>query len=227
VALRASASRSIPPVKYRRLDGGPGSRFRAIISLITASCSSSVIPRVANAEIRSSQWDGKDLPGTSTKTESWWERFEDVLLRRMKTQAWPIASEVEAACKASQQSSGTDKGETFASSIEEAQLVEWFLKFKGQRPGLGSSRHTASLIARGILADEREARFYGFSLSPDQAERAKTQRPRLAEWNHHIAVQARLKGISEAEADAIERRTVSPDQLPAAPLPPDAKEFAA
>jgi hypothetical protein len=159
--------------------------------------------------------------------EFWWDRFEDVLLRRMKTQAWPIASEVEAACKASHQTSGPDKGETFASSLEETQLVEWFLKFKSQRPGLGSSRHTASLIARGILADEREARFYGFTLSPDQAERAMTQRPRMAEWNHHVAVQARIKGIHEAEADAIERRTISPDQLPAAPETPDAKEFAA
>jgi hypothetical protein len=140
----------------------------------------------------------------------------------MTTRSWPAPGEVAKACKT--ETHGAPGG---GSQLTEAQAVDrmadWYGKFQTQLPGHGRDTRTAELIRRGTLANEREARFRGFSLSPDMARTAATQRPSRDEWRHHVGVMARLRGVDEAEvemqiraefkdAPAVDRSTPIPDK---------------
>lgn len=137
----------------------------------------------------------------------WWDRFEDNLSRRMKTHGWPIPSEIDMACREVSGRNAQDGGNAVEQEILRM-MTEWFTRFADQLPGHGRPDRTAELIRRGVLADEREARFKGFDLGEDQRRRAMDQRMGRDEWRHHIRVTARLRGVSEAEAEVSIRAEV-------------------
>lgn len=125
----------------------------------------------------------------------WWDRFEDDLSRRMKTHGWPIASEVEASCRAA---AGHDGGRAAMDESRAVQMLsDWHSKFGKQMPGMGRDDRTAELIRRGVLANEREARFCGYDLDTASRARALDQAPGRAELAHHERVLARLRGNAE------------------------------
>jgi hypothetical protein len=132
----------------------------------------------------------------------WWAKFADELQRRMKTRAWPIVSEIEAAAAAvaaqSRQSSEPDQDLIEGEAIK--RMASWFEKFKSQLPSHGRSSRTAALIAQGVLQNEREARFYGFDLSDEQRRKSDDQAPSRAEEQHDRRVMADLRAISERHA---------------------------
>lgn len=131
----------------------------------------------------------------------WIARVVSSLVEGMTTRSWPTVGEVIRACK----SVSKPDTVTSRSMVEEAALgrmEQWFEKFGSQLPGHGNPTRTAELIRRGVLTDEREARFKGFDLSEEQRRRALELRTGRAEWRHHVGVTARLRGISEAEAEA-------------------------
>ena len=142
--------------------------------------------------------------------EDWWQRFEDNLLSNHQTRAWPTLFEVKRAFPA--KAGGRD------ANVEENNFriaCEWFDKFKEPMSCFNSTVMTARMIERGVLADEREARFYGFYLTPEQNDRAKEQRPRQSEWRHHVRVMANLRKISEQEAEAQAYRELPQSEHPA------------
>ena len=144
--------------------------------------------------------------------DGWWREASDELIRRMKSRAWPLVSEVEAACRAVNERAGA--GSSHADSMAEAAALDrmeaWFRRFKSQMPGHGKPARTAELIRRGVLASEREARFHGFDLGASQSARALDQQPCRAETDHHERVTADLRALSERigwnKADAIKLR---------------------
>lgn len=103
----------------------------------------------------------------------WWPAFEDALMRKAKTRAWPIISEIEAAAQMPGRQAASDDA-VEAAAVQ--RMTEWFAKFRDQMPSHGKPSRTAALIRQGVLANEAEARFRGFDLSDDQLKRAKTQR---------------------------------------------------
>jgi hypothetical protein len=130
--------------------------------------------------------------------EDWWQTFEDNLLSNHQTRAWPTLYEVKKAFPA-RNSGGGDV------NVEENNIRiagEWFDKFREPLSCFNNTVMTTELLKRGVLADEREARFYGFYLSAEQTARAKEQRPRQHEWRRHVEVMARLLKVSETEAEA-------------------------
>lgn len=146
------------------------------------------------------------------------------LAGRMKTRSWPTVGELTDAVNAMQ------RGRQVAGGSDEAveqrcveAMAQWFAKFRNQMPGMGRDSRTRALIAQGTLADVREARFYGFSLSKDDNERAKELPPSRAEHEHHVGVLARIWGCGYGEAEArIERgygRPVMPDASPVKRMP--------
>jgi hypothetical protein len=102
--------------------------------------------------------------------------------------------------------------------VEDAAIIrmtEWFSKFKSQMPGHGRDTRTAELIRRGVLRDERDARFHGFDLSPWQRERSLDQEPCREEVRHNESVLSDLRATRERmEAHAAEfaaaKRNVKP-----------------
>ncbi|MGB1214802.1 MAG: hypothetical protein ACPG4X_15660 [Pikeienuella sp.] len=143
--------------------------------------------------------------------EDWWQSFEDNLLSNHQTRAWPTLFEVKKAFPA-RSTGGADI------NVEENNIriaVEWFEKFKEPLACFNSTFMTGKLLERGVFSDEREARFYGFYLTDAQTERAKTQRPGRHEWERHVAVMARLRNVSKAEAEAQAFRELPQDQHPA------------
>lgn len=153
----------------------------------------------------------------------WWGRFEDELLRRMKTRAWPISSEMDQAARGLSAGRGeTDDNDNRIEAGAISRLEDWFGKFKSQMPGHGRPERTSELIRRGVLPNERAARFHGFDLSQHARETALEQPMGDDEWRHHIAVIARLRGIAPNEAEFTERAALSANQLPRrAPVFPD------
>ena len=107
----------------------------------------------------------------------WFERFSDALASRMKTRAWPIVSEIEAAAASlalTGRSSGTgaDGADYFEGKAID-RMEEWFRKFGDQMPAHGKPMRTAALINRGVLRDLELARFIGFDLTLEQSEQAR------------------------------------------------------
>lgn len=140
--------------------------------------------------------------------DGWVTRMLDICAEGMRTRAWPTVGEVSKACQSvgSKTAGGGPVDEAAVEAAMTDHLADWFGKFRDQLPGRGRASRTAALIERGVLANEREARFYGFDLSDEQTKTAMGQPTGREEWRHHVGVMARLKGISFAEADAIERQ---------------------
>lgn len=133
----------------------------------------------------------------------WWIEASSEMIRRMKTRAWPLVSEVEAACRAvNERRRATDP--SLSSDTNELAAIDrmegWFRKFRDQIPGHGKPSRTMALIQRGVLADLREAHFRGFDLTPEQSETARNMRPGRAEEEHHRRVHGRILASIEAKA---------------------------
>ena len=133
----------------------------------------------------------------------WWGRFEDALMRRMKTRAWPILSEVQTAARDIAQAPGqAEASGSMAESAAIARMADWFEKFRSQMPSHGRASRTQALIAAGVLHDEREAGFYGFDLDEPMTARARDQAPGAIEAKHHRQVLENLRAInSQIEAN--------------------------
>lgn len=132
----------------------------------------------------------------------WLDRVLRDLQEGMTTRSWPAPGELARACKAAS-SVGQPQG---AASNTEGRVVDmmadWHAKFGTEMPRMGKPERTAELIRRGVLASERDAHFKRYTLSAHQERRAVEQPPTRDEWRHHVRVTARLRGISEAEAEA-------------------------
>lgn len=147
----------------------------------------------------------------------WWREASTELVRRMKSRAWPLVSEVEAACRAvnDRASGGAGSSDAMVESAALDRMERWFRQFKTQMPGHGKPQRTAELIRRGVLDNERAARFHGFELSRDQNARALDQRIGQDEADHHERVTGDLRaiadriGMNRAEAAKL-RETVKP-----------------
>lgn len=146
--------------------------------------------------------------------EAWWQRFEDALLSRAKTRSWPLLSEVKQASKEADPSTGPRGSSMSESRILDA-LIDWKNRTGRQLPGYGSAARTRELISRGIFRNEREARFMGFDLDQRMTDMAHAQPPTRPEWDKHIRVTARLRDITEEEAEWQERQNLPPSELPA------------
>lgn len=92
--------------------------------------------------------------------------------------------------------------------------LAWINGFNTAHPTFNSPQITHELIRRGHVQNLREAHWLGLAMSDDDRKRAKTLRPSMDEWRHHVRIMARLRGIPEAEADWQCREEISVDQLP-------------
>ena len=102
----------------------------------------------------------------TTGIDLWWDRFEDNLSRRAKTHGWPIPSEIDASCR---EVSGQRAPGTKRPSIKTAcASSEWHAKFGSQMPRMGRPDRTAELIRRGILKNERDAKYRDYDLDERQ-----------------------------------------------------------
>lgn len=186
----------------RRLDSNPSATDDEIAALVAAIA--------------------RNAPRTAERLAEWWPAFE-AALGEVCGSMWPTEKEIrdaaQSASKTMQQvgaaGSATDQNQTMVEAHIIAAMIEFFARLKRPLPGYNSAHRTAVLIRRGVLHDEREARFFGFELTQEQTKRALSQRPRKEEWDHHIRVMARLKSITRDEAERIERAEISPGQLPA------------
>lgn len=106
----------------------------------------------------------------------WWQRVTTELVRRMKTRAWPLVSEVEAACQAARSASPSTATEDAIEAMILDRMEDWFRRTHSQMPGYGRPSRTMALIRRGVLRDEREARFRGFDMTQDMRDRAHGQK---------------------------------------------------
>lgn len=135
--------------------------------------------------------------------QDWWDKAMRALEASMTTRSWPAPGEVVRACRGAQ--AATHAGDSAINQRGEANAIEmladWFQKFRSQMPGMGRADRTDALICRGVLRNEREARFHGFVLSPAAMERLKDQEPSRAEWDHHVAVMAR---VSRRDRDTVD-----------------------
>lgn len=135
--------------------------------------------------------------------QDWWANAIHLLEAGMTARSWPAPGEVVRACRGalakmpSTETAAQSQGEANAIQM----LIDWHAKFGTQMPGLGRPDRTAELIRRGVLRNEREARFKGFVLSPAAQASVKDQAPSRAEWDHHVAVMASLDGRSRDEVD--------------------------
>lgn len=132
----------------------------------------------------------------------WWEKFEDELLSRMKTRAYPIVADLEAAAaevaRRSRQSHAPNGDLIEGAAVD--RMESWFRQFKSQMPSHGRATRTAALIERGVLHSERQARFYGFTLSDEQRRKSDDQTPCREEEKHHQRVMDDLHFISRQAA---------------------------
>ena len=151
--------------------------------------------------------------------QTWWLNVTTELVRRMKTRAWPMVAEVEAACQAARQSNQGSMGEDAIEAMILDHMATWYARWKSQMPGYGNAARTMALIRRGILKDEREARFRGFDLTQAMKERAFDQPIGADELAAHRRVMANLRALSERvasnQSDAKAKRDqVIPDEDP-------------
>lgn len=137
--------------------------------------------------------------------QEWWDLTVRALEASMTHRSWPSPGDVVRACRGAlakmpaTETNLQSRGESNAIQM----LIDWHAKFGTQMPGLGRPDRTDELIRRGVLRNEREARFKGFVLSPASRQRIaeQDQRPDRAEWDHHVGVMARLEGRSRDEVD--------------------------
>ena len=125
----------------------------------------------------------------------WWDKTISTLQASMMTRSWPAPGEVVRACRSAQaampaQPTGQQNGEVEGKIIQ--MITDWFHKHKDQMPGMGRSDRTAALIRNGLFKDEREARFWGFTLSTEQSAKAMQQAPGPAEQDHDRKVSAKF-----------------------------------
>ena len=137
----------------------------------------------------------------------WWAQVTTELLRRMKTRAWPLVSEVESACAAVRQAKGGAASEAEVERLILDRMTDWFALRKTQMPGYGKPSRTVALIRRGVLRDEREARFRGFDMTQDMRDRAHQQAATPDEAAAHAAALERLR----VSADKIAENTGKAD----------------
>jgi hypothetical protein len=133
----------------------------------------------------------------TTGIDLWWDRFEDNLSRRMKTHGWPIPSEIDASCRevSGQRAPGSE--EAFEQNSLRI-MSEWRAKFGSQMPRMGRPDRTAELIRRGILKNERDAKYRGYDLDERQMSAAAGQEPTRDETSHHNRILGSLRSINEA-----------------------------
>lgn len=146
--------------------------------------------------------------------EGWWEAVESHVASANRTRSWPSEGDFAEASKAVRASRPEPTGSSRSDEAATVDLLERHYRATGsQLGGLGRPHRTQALIARGVLADLREARFRGFDLTEEQGREAREMRPGRAEWDHHVGVMARLRHQfpSEAEAQCIDE--TSADQL--------------
>jgi hypothetical protein len=132
-----------------------------------------------------------------TDWADWWRRFDDRVNAAVRTRAWPVAAEVEDACRAVAQELLADGSAEIVEAAAVDRMAAWFAKFRDQMPGHGRPSRTRELIRRGVLRDLREARFYGFDLSPADEREALSMALHPAERQHHEAV---LDGLRATNA---------------------------
>ena len=132
--------------------------------------------------------------------DEWLSNMLRALRDGMTTRSWPAPGELTKACR-SGASSGSAPADTHVESAAIMRMGEWFQRYKSQLPGHGRNSRTAEMIRSGVLANEREAKFYGFDLSEDQRAMAGQQPMGPVEWRHHIAIIAKLRGVPEWEAE--------------------------
>lgn len=159
-------------------------------------------------------------------SEAWQAWFDDALRRleaSMTTRSWPAPGEVVRACRGAERPQDVTGPNSRAEAAAVDALIGWYQKFGTQMPGMGNGGRTRKLVQRGIFRDLAEARFKGFTLFPDDerailADRAEQSRRNVpldsilghAEYRRHVAVLARIRGVSEAdvEIDEAARRAV-------------------
>lgn len=151
----------------------------------------------------------------------------DALSQSMTTRAWPTVGEAMKVLKARSGSSSVKNDDAVEAACVDA-MEKWFAKFKNEMPSMGRDSRTAELIRRGVLADEREARFRGFSLHPDSNRKAKRLPMWPEEWAHHVRVSAQITGNDIRTQDAIcaeWMRGQSPETMPAGFRRMEAREY--
>ena len=148
--------------------------------------------------------------------EKWWGTFEANLLDAHQTRAWPTINEFVNACQkislvASPNHVAVDQKYTW--------VLKWFEKKGMAFPSINEPSITMRLIRDGHLSSERQARFLGFALSDEAAAKARQQRPCWKEWEHHVRVTAKIRGVDYKTAEAQVRIELPEHELPAAIVP--------
>ena len=145
----------------------------------------------------------------------WWSQVAYEIARRMTTRAWPLVSEVEAACRAVTEVNGSNNSASPGSCEETAidLMAIWFHRHNDEAPGMGKPSRTIALINRGVLRDLRHARDRGFTLTTDQLEKAKDLPPGPEELHNHSRILEELRAIQERmvvnrEENAAMRRSI-------------------
>ena len=103
----------------------------------------------------------------------WMDTMLGRLAETMTTRSWPAPGEITRACRetTSERRGSGPAGDGHEDAIVD-RLAEWFSRFGNEMPGFGSPARTAALIRRGVLENEREARFRCFRLNDEQERRA-------------------------------------------------------
>lgn len=157
-----------------------------------------------------------------TGFSDWWPSARTIIVQRMKTRAWPLVSEVEAACRIAAENLQTYGGGR-QNEIEDAaiaRLEDWYRKHGNQAPGQGKPSRTAELIKRGVLRDVRHARACGFELTSEQIEMARLMPMGPAEQKNHDRIMRDLAAIGQqigahGEEFAALRKSVKPNDIAA------------
>lgn len=133
-------------------------------------------------------------------------RWMDNVLRDLQegmiTRSWPAPGELVRACKANATTRQPHGDNLHVEAKMVDMMADWHEEFHEEMPSMGKPERTAELIRRGVLSSERSAKFYGYTLSRAQSLLADKQPTTIEEWRHHVRVTARLRGISEREAEA-------------------------
>jgi len=140
---------------------------------------------------------GASMPASGY--EDWWQDFEDRLLSNHQTRSWPTIYEIRQALAA-----GRKADPAMAAARFEASILDWCAKHKRPHPAANTPEITRELISRGHLDDIRDARWRGFELTSDDAQRAIDMPAGRDEWNHHVNWMAAHHGMSFSEAEARE-----------------------
>lgn len=152
----------------------------------------------------------------SENYENWWDTFEANLLEAHQTRAWPTIYEFVNAC---QKISKVTSSNNMADGHKYPWVLKWFERKGVAFPSINEPSITMRLIKDGHLSSERQARFLGFALSDEAAAKARQQRPCWNEWEHHVRVTAKIRGVDYKTAEAQVRMELPEHELPAALVP--------